>query len=117
MPNNTKRYCLALDLKNDPVLMEAYKAHHQKVWPEIIQRIQDAGIINMEIYNCENRLFMIMETEPDFSFEKKTFEDLQNKKVQEWEHLMNSYQQVLPGTASNEKWRLMEKIFSLSVFS
>jgi len=113
MPEKTKRYCLALDLKNDPVLMEAYKAHHLNVWPEIIKSIRDSGIVGMQIYSCENRLFMIMETEPGFSFDRKASEDLRNPKVQEWERLMNTYQQVLPGTAGGEKWRLMERIFFL----
>ncbi|HZK64285.1 MAG TPA: L-rhamnose mutarotase [Puia sp.] len=113
MSGSTERYCLALDLKNDPVLMEAYKAHHRKVWPEILKSIRDAGIVSMEIYHCENRLFMIMETEPGFSFAKKTAADLGNPKVQEWEQLMNTYQQVLPGTEKAGKWRLMEKIFAL----
>jgi len=109
----TKRYCLALDLKNDPVLIEAYELHHRQVWPEIVKSIRDAGIAGMEIYRVENRLFMIMETEPGFSFEKKAKADLANKKVQEWERLMETYQQFLPGTGENEKWRLMERIFSL----
>ncbi|MDP4212017.1 MAG: L-rhamnose mutarotase [Bacteroidota bacterium] len=113
MSSSTMRYCLALDLKNDPVLMEAYKAHHRKVWPEILKSIRDSGIVAMEIYHCENRLFMIMETAPGFSFERKTADDLGNPKVQEWENLMNTYQQVLPGTETGGKWRLMDKIFSL----
>jgi L-rhamnose mutarotase len=113
MTTDTKRYGLALDLKNDPVLIEAYKAHHRKVWPEIIRSIRDSGIVGMEIYQVENRLFMIMETAPGFSFEQKAHDDLRNRKVQEWERLMETYQELLPGTAKGEKWRLMEKIFSL----
>ncbi len=107
------RYCLALDLKDDPALIEAYKAHHRKVWPEIIKSIRDSGIQHMEIYHCANRLFMIIETDPDFSFEKKNADDLRNAKVQEWEHVMETYQQVLPGTEKGVKWRLMENVFSL----
>lgn len=113
MAGNNWRFCLALDLKDDPALIDAYQAHHRKVWPEILKSIHEAGIVEMEIYRVENRLFMIMETEPGFSFEKKAQDDLHNKKVQEWEHLMERYQQVLPGTGKNEKWRLMERIFSL----
>lgn len=113
MSGNSRRYCMALDLKNDPVLMEAYKAHHRKVWPEILKSIRDSGISSMEIYHCENRLFMIMETEPGFSFEQKTAADLNNPKVREWEQLMDTYQQLLPNTEKGGKWRLMEKIFAL----
>lgn len=50
----------------------------------------------MEIYRISNRLFMIMETEDDFSFEKKTAMDVANPKVKEWEELMWKYQQALP---------------------
>ena len=66
-----KRYCLALDLKNDPALIAEYEAWHKKVWPDILKSIKDSGILNMEIYRTGNRMFMIMETVPDFSFEKK----------------------------------------------
>ena len=109
----TKRYCLALDLKNDPALIAEYEAWHKKVWPDILKSIKDSGILNMEIYRTGNRMFMIMETVPDFSFEKKGKADADNAKVQEWEELMWKFQQPLPGSAPGEKWILMDKIFSI----
>jgi L-rhamnose mutarotase len=109
-----KKYCLALDLKDDQSLIAEYEAHHQKVWPEIISSIKDAGIESMEIYRAGNRLFMIMEVNDDFSFENKAAADLMNEKVQQWEQLMWKYQQALPGSQPGEKWRLMDKIFDLS---
>ena len=111
-----KRYCLTVDLKNDPELIREYEEHHKHVWPEIIKSIKDPGIINMEIYRFANRLFMIMEVREDFSFEKKQTSDNQNIKVQEWEELMWKYQQSLPGTAKGEKWVRMNKIFDLNDF-
>ncbi len=39
----TKRYCLTLDLKDDPNLIAEYRRHHEKVWPEITKSIRDAG--------------------------------------------------------------------------
>ena len=66
-----QRYCLALDLKNDPDLIRQYEEHHKAVWPEIIKSIRDSGIENMEIYRFDNRLFMIMEVNDAFSFVKK----------------------------------------------
>ena len=65
------RYCLTLDLKDDPTLIAEYEAWHQKVWPEIMESIRSAGIENMQIYRFANRLFMIMEVNKKFSFEKK----------------------------------------------
>lgn len=108
-----KRYCLALDLKDDPRLIAEYEEHHKVVWPEIIKSIKDAGIENMEIYRLSNRLFMVMEVNDDFSFEKKAAADADNSKVQEWEHLMWQYQQALPNAKPGEKWMLMEQIFKL----
>jgi L-rhamnose mutarotase len=110
----TNRYCLALDLKDDEQLIAEYESYHQNVWPEILKSIQDAGIVTMEIYRVSNRLFMIMEVDETFSFQKKAAMDAQNKKVQEWEQLMWRYQQAIPGAKESEKWRLMTKIFSLA---
>jgi len=108
-----KRYCLALDLKADDSLIEEYEAYHNKVWPEVLQSIKDAGIRQMEIYRVLSRLFMVMETDDDFDFEAKDKADASNRKVQEWEALMWNYQKALPGSRPGEKWILMQKIFDL----
>jgi|SRR5215472_3700203 len=108
-----KRYCLALDLKDDAALIKEYEDHHKKVWPEILKSIKDAGILHMEIYRISNRLFMIIDTDDDFSFERKAQMDFSNKKVQEWEELMWKYQEAMPGSKPGEKWRLMNKIFAV----
>ena len=108
-----QRFCFALDLKNDPGLIAAYEAHHRKVWPAILQSIRSAGIEQLEIYRIENRLFMIMEVNETFSFEKKKSMDEANATVQEWEALMWDFQQALPSANPGEKWMLMEKIFQL----
>ena len=108
-----KRYCLALDLKNNADLIAEYKKYHEKIWPEITVSIKHTGIERMEIYSTGNRLFMIMETADDFSFERKAKLDAGNVKVQEWETFMWKYQQAIPWAKPNEKWILMEKIFDL----
>lgn len=108
-----KRYCLALDLIDDQELIDAYEAHHKKVWPEVLESIRDSGIQEMEIYRVGNRLFMIMETDQSFSFRKKEEADANNPRIQEWERLMWKYQKALPCAAPGEKWVLMENIFKL----
>jgi L-rhamnose mutarotase len=108
-----KRYCLACDLKDDPELIAAYEAHHENVWPEILESIKTSGIERMEIYRVSNRLFMIMEVKDSFTFERKALLDLASTKVQQWELLMWKYQQKLPFARPGEKWMLMEKIFSV----
>jgi len=107
------RYCLTLDLKDDPALIAEYERRHLAIWPEIRDSITNSGITNMEIFRYDNRLFMIMETDESFSFERKTAMDKANPKVQEWEQLMWKYQQPLNGVAEGVKWVLMSKIFQL----
>jgi L-rhamnose mutarotase len=110
-----KRYCLALDLVDDPSLIAEYQHWHkaENGWPEIEKSIKDSGIIDMQIYQVGNRLFMIMETEESFSFERKAEMDAANPKVQEWEQLMWKFQQPLPWASAGEKWVLMNKIYQL----
>lgn len=108
-----KKYCLALDLKDDPELIGQYKEHHRKVWPEITKSLKDSGIEKAEIYNVGNRLFMILEVNDSFSFKQKEQMDNANEKVREWEDLMWKYQQKLPWAKQNEKWMLMDKIYEL----
>jgi L-rhamnose mutarotase len=108
-----KKYYLALDLKDDPALITEYENWHQAVWPEIQKSILDSGIVNMEIYRTGNRLFMIMDTDRSFSFERKSAMDAGNAKVQEWEELMWKFQKPLPWAKEGEKWIIMEKIFQL----
>lgn len=108
-----RRFCLALDLKNDPKLIDAYIEHHKNVWPEIRDSIVMSGIQDMEIYHVGDRLFMIMETDESFSFEEKGEMDKANEHVAKWEKLMDQYQQRLPFSKSNEKWVLMDRIFKL----
>ncbi|GAB4011244.1 L-rhamnose mutarotase [Spirosoma sp. KCTC 42546] len=107
------RYCLALDLKDDPALIAEYEQYHKRLRPEIEASIRESGITDMQLYRIGNRLFMIMETDETFSFEAKAAADAANPNVQEWENLMWGYQQALPMAKPGEKWVLMDRIFKL----
>ena len=113
--STTKRFCLSCDLKDNPELIEEYKAYHApgKAWPEINQSIKDAGIVDMQIYLTGNRMFMIMEVDETFDPVKKAEMDANNPKVQEWEELMWKFQQELPWAPKGEKWIPLEKIYQL----
>jgi L-rhamnose mutarotase len=109
----TRRFCLTLDLNDDPELIAEYKRHHEKIWPEITKSIKDAGVLDLEIYLRGTRLFMILEVDESFSFEKKADADRKNPKVQEWEKLMWKFQKALPDAQPGEKWLPMQRIFGL----
>jgi len=108
-----KRYCLTLKLKADQDLMAEYIEYHREGWPEIHRSIRDAGVLDMQIYELGGLLFMIMDTEDDFTFERKAAMDAANPRVQEWETLMAKFQDVGPDADFGAKWKLMEQIFQL----
>jgi len=108
-----RRYCFACDLKNDPVLIAEYERHHREIWPEIVQSIKDAGVSDLQIYRIEDRMFMVMEVNENFTFQKKKYLDDNSSIVQEWETLMWQYQQALPFAKPGEKWLPCKKIFQL----
>ena len=58
-----------MSLKDDAQLIEDYKKVHAPgaVWPEITDGMREVGILDMEIYIQGTRLFMIMDTIPDFN--------------------------------------------------
>ena len=109
-----RRYCLTLDLKDDPKLIAEYRKYHENIWQEIAQSLRDAGIEDMEIHLLGTRMFMIMEVSERFSFPAKAEADRNNPQVQQWEQLMWRFQQPLPQANPGEKWLLMERIFKLS---
>jgi L-rhamnose mutarotase len=108
------RHCLTLDLQNDPAKIAEYKRYHEKIWPEIRESLFAAGVANMEIYLIGTRMFMIMDVNDGFSFDKKAHMDAANPKVLEWEALMGNFQAVPEGADPVRRWQIMEKVFDLS---
>jgi L-rhamnose mutarotase len=111
-----KRYCKTLLLEDNDKLIAEYKAAHAKgaAWPEITQGMMDVGILDMEIYITGTRLFMIMDTVPDFDH-VKDMEMLAGKPRQaEWEKAMSKYQLSDPNASADAKWQLMERIYKLN---
>ncbi len=108
-----QRFCLVLDLKDDPELITEYERWHAKGngWPEVRANDLKAGILDIQIYRTGNRMVMILEADDQFTFEKKRELDADNPHVQAWEQLMWTFQQPLPWAKEGEKWVLMDQIF------
>lgn len=110
-----KRYCKSLELRDDPQLIEAYKKAHspKNLWPEIMHGIRQVGIIDMEIYIDGTRLFMIMDTVPEFDPVKDMERLASLPRQQEWETYMSQFQNSGADATADEKWHLVERIFKL----
>ncbi len=110
-----KRYCKTIELQNDPQLMEEYKKVHARgnTWPEINQGMKEVGILDMEIYIFGSRLFMIMDTVPDFNHEKAMAELAAKPRQSEWEAYVSRFQKTTAEATADEKWQMIERIYKL----
>ena len=110
-----KRYCQTLDLRDSPELIAEYRKRHSQAeaWPEILAGIREVGILEMEIYLLDTRLFMIVEVPVGFDWDAAMERLVSLPRQQEWEDYMAIFQLVKPGSTAAEKWQPMERIFHL----
>lgn len=110
-----KRYCQTMELKDDAELIRRYREAHDSrhSWEEIRQGIRAVGILEMEIYILGNRLFMIVETTLDFDWDSAMARLATLPRQQEWEDFVAVFQKCAEGATSDEKWRMMERMFYL----
>jgi L-rhamnose mutarotase len=108
------RRVLILDLRDDPELIALYEAHHRPgaVPAAVLRSIRAAGIEDMEIHRCGNRLVMLMETSADFDPAAKAA--AADPAVVAWEELMDRYQQRLAWAPPGAKWLEARRIFALA---
>ena len=110
-----KRYCKTLILEDDPILINAYKKVHApgSTWPEITRGMIEVGILDMEIYIMGTRLFMIMDTIPEFDHDRAMRELAAKPRQSEWEAFVSRFQKTSAEATADEKWQLMERIYKL----
>lgn len=110
-----ERLFFALDLKDDPAAIAEYESWHGRgrIWPEVVSHLRAAGIEELEIHRCGNRLVMVMEVPEGFDPEEQPALGRAAARVAEWEELMWQFQRPLPFAKTGEKWVPMARIFSL----
>jgi L-rhamnose mutarotase len=110
-----KRYCRTLELKDDKELISLYRKYHSKEfhWPEIRKGIRAVGILEMEIYINDNKLFMIVDAPIDFDWDDAMTRLATLPRQAEWEEFVARFQVCDPKATSNGKWKFMERMFYL----
>ena len=108
------RHVLTVDLVDDPAVIDAYKTHHRRVWPEVVSSLRAAGLADLQIYMLGRRLVMLIDLQDGLDV-RRVFAThaASHPRVAEWEALMKSMQQPPPGSAPGEWWAAMQPVFHL----
>src|SRR5262245_443129 len=110
-----RRYVLTVDVRDDPGAIAAYREHHRRVWPEVVDSLRRSGVDRMDILMLGRRLVMIVELRDGLDVRRVfSAHAASNPRVQEWERLMRSLQEPSSGAAPGEWWAVMDSVFQLS---
>jgi L-rhamnose mutarotase len=108
------RHVLAVDLKDEPGVIDAYTAHHRRVWPEVLGSLRAAGFADLQIYMLGRRLVMLIDLGDGIDVNRLfAVHAASHPRVAEWEALMKSMQQPPEGAAPGEWWAAMQPVFQL----
>ena len=108
-----KRFGKVIRLK--PECLEAYKAYHTNLWPEVRERLHEHNIHNYSIYYYEGYLFSYFEyTGEDVRKDMAlaTARAAPHPRVKEWHRIMSEMQEPLESNAPGQ-WSDMEEVFHL----
>lgn len=96
----------------DPERVEEYRRYHAKIWPEIEEAIQQAGIRNYSIYLDGAQLFAYLEYHgPDDEFDQRMEALAEAPRMREWWDIMEPMQRPFEERAHGEWWKKMEEVF------
>jgi L-rhamnose mutarotase len=103
-----------VDLRDDPAAIDTYRHYHRRVWPEVVESLRRVGVREMDIHLLGRRVVMSVELEPGARIELVFAAHVASSpRVAEWERLMKSLQQPVPGAQAGEWWAMMEPVFRL----
>ena len=89
----------------DSAKLHDYLAYHEKVWPEVEAGFKKAGYQNITIYRYGFLLVMRISVPYGANLDSMgKLAESYSPRCAEWNKLMDSYQQGVPGTAPGQKW-------------
>ena len=107
-----KRYARTVMLKDDPQIIAQYEDYHAHPWPEVNAGLVNVGVLRMYIYRYGRQLFMFMETRDDFG-EADMAGYTAHPRAREWDVLMTSFQETVPGAPAGSTWVEMKEVYAL----
>jgi L-rhamnose mutarotase len=107
-------FALTLNLKDDPRLVAEYLEHHRRVWPEVLDALQETGVQDIKIYLSGRRLFMVMVAPDGFDPARSFVEYTKNPIAERWDTLMKGYQETVPEAGPDQWWMPLAPVFDFA---
>jgi L-rhamnose mutarotase len=104
---------MTLNLKDDAEIINKYKEYHRAVWPEVLDGLRGLGISKMKIFLHGRRMFMYLEAPDDFDVLRDFPKYMEAPRAKEWDELMCTFQERVPGAKPGEWWAAMEEVFDI----
>ena len=107
-----KRFAQTVLLKDDPEIIRRYEEYHANPWPEVVEGTKRCGVRRTFIYRFGRTLFMFMETVDDFDMERDMPKYMEDPRAKEWDELMRTFQEPVPGAPAGSTWVQMREIYT-----
>ena len=102
------RYAFKLRIKADAV--EEYDREHERVWPELLQRLKAVGISDYSIFRRGQDLVLALRVD-DF---ERAWDELDRDPVnQRWQEFMSRLFESVPDKSPGERFAMMREVFYL----
>jgi len=102
------RYAFKLRIKAEAI--EEYDREHQRVWPELLERLKAVGISDYSIFRRGQELVLALRVD-DF---ERAWEELDRDPVnQRWQEFMARLFESVPDRRPGERFAMMQEIFYL----
>jgi L-rhamnose mutarotase len=113
--DSVTRHVFLVHLRDDPAAISAYREHHHRVWPEVIESLRRSGVCSMDIHLLGRTAVMIVDVADGVDVRRVfSTHEASSARVAEWERLMKSLQEPSPDAAPGEWWARMERVFCLT---
>lgn len=104
-----QRICFVLHVKKDRI--EEYKERHQRVWPEMLQALDDTGWQNYSLFLRDDGLLVGYLETPDFG---KALAKMAAKEVNDrWQREMREFFEDPEGRPADRQMSPLAEVFHL----
>jgi L-rhamnose mutarotase len=102
------RYAFKLRIRKEAA--EDYEREHQRVWPELLQKLKDVGVSDYSIFRRGQDLFLTLRVE---NFDQ-AWDELDRDPVnQRWQQFMSKLFEPVLDQQPGERFAMMKEVFYL----